>query len=385
MNENDTDPPFLAIENLHKHFGGVHALNGISLSVRAEEFVTFLGPSGSGKTTLLMAVAGFVRPTRGRICLAGRDLTRVPPYRRGFGMVFQDYALFPHMSVAENVAFPLKMRKTPADEIRRRVEEMLSLVRLEGLGSRRPDQLSGGQQQRVSLARALVFRPYLLLMDEPLGALDRKLREEMQVELKRIQRQLGITVLSVTHDQEEALTLSDRVAVIRNGVLEQVDTAHDIYERPKSRFVAGFIGETNFVDVRVDSIENGAMRVSGQSIPPMHIPTVQDVSAGETVSLSVRPEKIALSTAPVKTPDQVTGIVEEVVYMGDITKYFVRLNETSALVVKQSNGEGRPRRNVGETVGIEWNPENSVAFKQDISGADSPVRHPAISMKGDMP
>ena len=251
---------YLELDGLVKSYGSVRAADQVSLDVHQGEFVTLLGPSGSGKTTLLMMVAGFVAPDRGRVVLDGQDLTRVPPYSRNLGMVFQDYALFPHMTVFDNVAFALKMRRVDGGSIRRQVLETLSVVHLDGLENRYPSQLSGGQQQRVSLARALVYRPRLLLMDEPLGALDKKLREAMQIELKHIQQQVGITVLSVTHDQEEALTLSDRIAVLNRGRLEQVGAAGELYESPNSRFVADFIGETNFLDITVTALEENDPR-----------------------------------------------------------------------------------------------------------------------------
>jgi spermidine/putrescine ABC transporter ATP-binding subunit len=282
----------LLIEDLHKHYGSVRALDGADLAVNRGEFITLLGPSGSGKTTLLMAVAGFIFPTSGKIILDGEDLTRIPPYNRGLGMVFQDYALFPHMNVFDNIAFPLKLRKVDSQKTRKLVEETLELVKLQGMSQRIPSQLSGGQQQRVALGRALVFRPNLLLMDEPLGALDRKLREEMQIELKHIQQQVGITVLSVTHDQEEALTLSDRIAVIKDGRIEQIGTSHDIYERPASRFVAHFIGETNFLQVEVETIGNEYMIVKNDAISAIKVPRINKARVGDRAHLSVRPEKI---------------------------------------------------------------------------------------------
>lgn len=363
MNPEGNHSSYLELENLYKHYGSVRAVDGVSLSVDRSEFLTLLGPSGSGKTTLLMTIAGFVFPDKGRVILDHRDLTRIPPYFRGLGMVFQNYALFPHMTVFDNIAFPLKMRRRPSHEIQRLVDEALEMVHLEGLGGRFPSQLSGGQQQRVSLARALVFRPHLLLMDEPLGALDKKLREAMQIELKHIQQQVGITVIYVTHDQEEALTLSDRVAVMKDGRLEQVGSAHELYERPASRFVADFIGETNFLDVKVESVNGGEMIVSSRSIPQIRVPQGLEFTVGETAHLSVRPEKIFFVNEPGTLECTATGVVEEIIYMGDTNKYYIQLGNQEVLIVKQHNREGIQQPTHGERVTIGWNPTNSVGLK----------------------
>jgi spermidine/putrescine ABC transporter ATP-binding subunit len=354
---------YLELENLTKHYGPVKALDGVDLDVRRGEFLTLLGPSGSGKTTLLMIVAGFVIPDQGRVRLDGQDLTRVPPYSRGLGMVFQHYALFPHMSVFDNVAFALRMRKTAAGEVRRAVTETLAMVHLEGMQDRLPSQLSGGQQQRVSLARALVYRPRLLLMDEPLGALDKKLREMMQIELKHIQQQVGITVLSVTHDQEEALTLSDRVAVMNHGHLEQIGSADQLYEAPENRFVADFIGETNFLDVRVDSTDNGWMTVSSPSISEFRIPNRPGLAGLESIQLSIRPEKIVFVAESSELECTAAAVVREVVYMGDTTRFYVRLSRGEELVVKQHNRYGVQLPVKDDQVVIGWSPANCVGLK----------------------
>lgn len=354
---------YLHLNNLYKHYGSVRAVDGVSLSVDRGEFLTLLGPSGSGKTTLLMIIAGFVFPDKGGVVLGNQDLTQIPPYSRGLGMVFQNYALFPHMTVSDNVAFALKMRKTPASKVQRLVNEALTMVHLEGLGERFPSQLSGGQQQRVSLARALVYRPHLLLMDEPLGALDKKLREAMQIELKHIQQQVGITVLYVTHDQEEALTLSDRVAVIREGRVEQVGSAHELYEKPASRFVADFIGETNFLDIRIEAVDGDSMIVSSRSLPRIRVPRGSEFVVGEAAHLSIRPEKISFVADPNTVECTATGMVEEIIYMGDITKYYIQLGNQEVLIVKQHNREGIHQPIRGEQVTIGWNPTNSVGLK----------------------
>src|SRR5271165_609493 len=297
------------VADLRKHYGDVAAVNDVELTVRAGEFFTLLGPSGSGKTSLLRLIAGFERPDAGRIELAGRDVTRTPPYARNVNTVFQDYALFPHMSVAENIEYGLRVRRVDKAARRERTGRALEMVRLIGLGQRKPSQLSGGQRQRVALARAIVNEPEVLLLDEPLGALDLKLRQEMQTELKRIQREIGITFVYVTHDQEEALTMSDRVAVLDRGRIEQVGSPIELYERPATEFVAGFIGVSNLIE------RDGR-----------HI--------------TVRPEKIRLlaDDEPGPTGAHVeTGRIRDVVYVGVLTRYTIALDAGGELVVARQN------------------------------------------------
>ncbi len=305
------------LEAVRKRFGDIEAVAGIDLDVRDGEFFSMLGPSGSGKTTTLRMIAGFELPTAGRILLHGEDVSRRAPFERDVNTVFQDYALFPHMSVGDNVAYALVIRKVARRERQDRVAEALRMVRLVGYDDRRPSQLSGGQRQRVALARALVNRPRVLLLDEPLGALDLKLREEMQIELKSIQHQVGITFIYVTHDQEEALTMSDRIAVFNKGLIEQVGTPADVYERPATRFVAGFVGTSNLLT------GPAAERIIG--------------SAG---TFTVRPEKIRL-TAPEAPTDgnetSATGRIRDVVYLGSETRYVVALDEGGELVVTEQN------------------------------------------------
>jgi putative spermidine/putrescine transport system ATP-binding protein len=305
------------LEGVTKRYGDVLAVDGIDLEVRDGEFFSMLGPSGSGKTTTLRMIAGFELPTAGRILLHGIDVSNQPPFVRDVNTVFQDYALFPHMSVGDNVAYGLLVRKVPKSDRVRRVGEALSMVRLDGYEARRPGQLSGGQRQRVALARALVNRPRVLLLDEPLGALDLKLREEMQIELKAIQQQVGITFIYVTHDQEEALTMSDRLAVFNRGRIEQVGAPADVYERPRTPFVAGFVGTSNLLRGDV-----------ARSI------------VGQAGTFTVRPEKIRLA-APDATvgPDEAsaTGRIRSVVYLGPDTRYVVTLDAGSELVVTQQN------------------------------------------------
>ena len=309
--------PSVRIDGVMKRFGEVVAVAGVDLDIADGEFFSMLGPSGSGKTTTLRMIAGFETPSEGRIWLHGRDVTGVPPFDRDVNTVFQDYALFPHMSVADNVGYGLVVRRVAADERRRRVTDALRMVRLDGYEGRRPSQLSGGQRQRVALARALVNRPRVLLLDEPLGALDLKLREEMQIELKAIQEQVGITFIYVTHDQEEALTMSDRMAVFNLGRIEQVGTPADVYERPATPFVAGFVGTSNLVSGDV------ALAVIGR--------------AG---TFTIRPEKIHLADpdASVETDEgSATGVIRTVVYLGSDTRYHVALDAGAEVVVTEQN------------------------------------------------
>jgi putative spermidine/putrescine transport system ATP-binding protein len=319
---------------IRKSYGEVVAVEHVDLDVARGEFFTLLGPSGSGKTTTLRLIAGFERPDAGRIELRGVDVAAKPPYDRPVNTVFQDYALFPHMTVGDNVAYGLRVRGVGRRERARRADEALEMVRLAGYGQRKPAQLSGGQRQRVALARAIVNRPEVLLLDEPLGALDLKLRQEMQVELKRIQGEVGITFLYVTHDQEEALTMSDRVAVFNRGLIEQIGTPSDVYERPATAFVAGFVGVSNL-------IERDGRRIT------------------------IRPEKIRM--LPADAPDGEPGVVEESVYVGMVTRYTVRLDAGGVLQVVEQNLE-RSSEDVssakGQRVRLRWSPENVFEIRE---------------------
>ncbi len=300
----------VAIRNVVKLFGQVRALDDVSLTVGAGEFVTLLGPSGSGKTTLLMVIAGFVRPSGGSINIGGTEVVRLPPHRREIGMVFQNYALFPHMSVGENIAYPLKLRNVPRAEVADRVAHVLDLVQLQGYGVRRVDQLSGGQRQRVALARAIVFEPRILLMDEPLSALDKQLREKMQIEIRRLHDRLGMTTIAVTHDQREALTMSDRVAVLDRGRLIQFDTPRRLYERPVDRFVAEFIGESSFIPV---AVADGAAVYAGRRLQ-----LGEPLPACSSALLVLRPEKLILSSRTLGDDvNRFAGVVQDAMFQGE--------------------------------------------------------------------
>jgi putative spermidine/putrescine transport system ATP-binding protein len=334
----------LRVDGVVKRYGAVVALGGVSLSVAAGEFLTILGPSGSGKTTLLKVVAGFEFPDAGRVTVGGADITDVSPAKRNIGMVFQNYALFPHMSVARNIAFPLQMRGVPRSEIERRVIQAMALVELRGYGDRLPSQLSGGQQQRVALARAVVFDPTVLLLDEPFGALDRKLRESMQLEVRRLQRRLGLTTVFITHDQEEALVLSDRIAVMDAGAIRQIGAPDEIYDRPADAFVAQFIGESNLLVGEIAAPDR-VLLDGGTSV------TVRGLGGGRgRVRLLVRPEKMAIDSAT----NRFTGTVVEAVYLGEAHKLRVRVAEGVELMVR-----GRHAVSAGASVTVGFAPEDA--------------------------
>ncbi|MGH7264498.1 MAG: ABC transporter ATP-binding protein, partial [Candidatus Rokuibacteriota bacterium] len=335
----------------------------MSLTIGPGSFFTLLGPSGSGKTTTLMMVAGFVAPTAGEIFVDGVPVADRPPQKRDLGMVFQSYAVFPHLTVFENVAFPLQVRRTPRDETRRQVAEALELVRLAGYERRLPRQLSGGEQQRVALARALVFRPRVLLMDEPLGALDKKLRAHMQLELKHIQQRLHVTVIYVTHDQEEALTMSDRVAVMRRGRIEQVGTPAELYEAPANRFVADFLGESNFIDgVVLDAGAGGRCLVRAAGGLEFRGVGATGLRAGDRVTGAVRPEKLLTVETPLGGLNTCKGSVEEVIYAGDATRYRVALGADGAIAVKVQNRLASRPLAPGAPVTLAWDPGDTRLF-----------------------
>jgi spermidine/putrescine transport system ATP-binding protein len=348
------EPPVIRLVALAKRFGEVRAVDGVDLEIRTGEFFSLLGPSGCGKTTTLRMIGGFELPTSGRIELHGTDVTTAPPDKRPVNMVFQNYALFPHLDVGENIAFGLKRKKVDRAEIGRRVGEALELVHLAGYQRRRPNQLSGGQQQRVALARALVNRPVVLLLDEPLGALDLKLRRNLQDELKRIQTEVGITFVYVTHDQEEALALSDRIAVMSAGKVEQLGTPEELYERPATRFVADFIGSTNLLTGRIDAVQGDVATVrleSGDRVTA----AAGRLAVGSTVELSIRPESIAIRASNghhADDPSAVGGRVEQVAYLGGTVRYVVRT--TGGLNVSAVAPKTAERFPVGCAVDLVW-------------------------------
>jgi putative spermidine/putrescine transport system ATP-binding protein/mannopine transport system ATP-binding protein len=354
----------VSVRGLHKAYGPVKAVDGVSLDVAAGEFVALLGPSGSGKTTILMTIAGFETPDAGSIAIGGADVTALPPSRREIGMVFQRYALFPHMTVAENIAFPLKMRRITGAPARERVERALAMVRLEGYGGRRINQLSGGQQQRIALARALVYNPPLLLMDEPLGALDKHLREEMQIEIKHLQKRLGTTVIYVTHDQAEALTMADRIAVLHRGLVQQYASPEDIYERPENEFTAGFIGEINFIGGRLLRREGAwhfAIAGSPATVDLSATPARPDWRDGAAARLTIRPELIRI--LPAGSPAGLAGILDETIYGGGTLACVVTLTGGVRLTARIAAAD-RPAAGAGSPVTVAWPRERSQVFVQ---------------------
>ena len=361
--------PAIELVGLTKSFTShgevVQAVKQVDMRIGEGEFFSMLGPSGCGKTTTMRMIAGFDEPTEGSVYLHGNDVTGVPPNKRDVNMVFQTYALFPHMSVAENVAFGLKRKGVAKDEVARRVGEMLEIVDLGGREKRRPKELSGGQQQRVALARALVNKPRALLLDEPLAALDLKLRQAMQVELKRIQREVGITFVFVTHDQGEALTMSDRIAVMSNGVVEQLGTAREIYEHPATKFVAGFIGTSNLFSGTVHEVSGGTAVIVAGPDERILVPVPGGgATPGGELELTVRPEKMSLSTQPPGGSEcAVRGVVTEVVYLGTSTNYNVRTSTGSDVTVFTQNATSADDLAVrGDSVWLSWEPRHSYAI-----------------------
>ncbi len=347
----------LDLDGLAKRYGDADAVRDVSLTIADGEFLVLLGPSGCGKTTTLRMVAGFIEPTAGRVSLAGTDITLLPPWKRNAGMVFQSYALFPHLSVAQNIAFGLEMRKLPRVEVDRGVDEALALVRLGGYGGRLPRQLSGGQQQRVALARALAIRPDVLLLDEPLSNLDAKLRQEVRVEIRELQRQLGLTTVMVTHDQEEALTMADRLVVMNEGSVRQVGTQRDLYERPADRFVAGFVGRSTFLE--------GAIEAPGRFRTTGGLALACSGSGTGRGVLALRPERLQVAPVPLTGLDNgLPGTVEFVSYLGALIDIHVRLSPADRLVVQIANREGGFTPDVGQSVHVGWPASAGLVFTE---------------------
>jgi putative spermidine/putrescine transport system ATP-binding protein len=366
------EPIALEVVGVSKSFGGVVALQEVSFQLLRGEFLTMLGPSGSGKTTTLRIIAGFEQPNNGEVRLHGRDVVGVPPYERNIGMVFQDYALFPHMSVAENIGFPLEARQVPRDERKRRVEEILAVVGLKGFGDRRPRQLSGGQQQRVALARALVFNPEIVLLDEPLGALDKKLRGVMQLEILRIAKSLGTTVISVTHDQEEALVMSDRIALFSQGRLVQIGTPRQLYEQPQTSFVADFIGESNLLHGRYSAATGQILGDGWRADLPLGREAQAGLSDDEAMTLVVRPENLAIrpfagSRTMVGNAEALTnrcvGTVRDAIYLGVEFRLVVALPNGILIHARSRELKQMEACRQGVSVELSWLPSDCVALR----------------------
>lgn len=352
----ETGAAFVRFAEVQKSYDGeILVVKNLNLDIARGEFLTMLGPSGSGKTTCLMMLAGFETATHGEIFLDGDAINNVPPHKRDIGMVFQNYALFPHMTVSENLAFPLEVRNMDKAEIQKRVKDALDMVQLGAFGDRRPAQLSGGQQQRVALARALVFEPKLVLMDEPLGALDKQLRENMQYEIKHLHERLGITVVYVTHDQSEALTMSDRVAVFDDGIIQQLASPSALYEEPENAFVAQFIGENNRLAGTVSEVSGGQCRVALDNDAGEVIAKAVNVAGeGQRTTLSLRPERVMINPAVEQNFNQFTGQVAELIYLGDHIRTRCKVCGSDDFIVKVPNAHGHAMLAEGDTVQLGW-------------------------------
>jgi len=354
---------FVKFSDVQKSYDGeTLVVKSLNMDIARGEFLTMLGPSGSGKTTTLLMLAGFEVPTHGRILLDGRPIDNMPPHKRDIGMVFQNYALFPHMTVEENLAFPLQVRKVGKPEIAARIKRALEMVRLGPYGKRRPGQLSGGQQQRVALARALVFDPKLVLMDEPLGALDKQLREQMQLEIKHIHAGLGVTVVYVTHDQSEALTMSDRIAVFNDGVIQQLASPADLYERPENAFVAQFIGENNRLQGQVTAMNGTTCQVQIDGSAAIRALAVNVGGVGQATTLSLRPERVKINPPSGSLPNLFNAEVRELIYLGDHVRTRVSVCGNENFVVKLPNAEGAVQFEPGAKITVGWKTEDCRAL-----------------------
>ena len=364
MTDSAKDDGFVVFDHVQKSYDGeILVVKDLNLSIGRGEFLTMLGPSGSGKTTCLMMLAGFETATHGDIRLGGKPINNIPPHKRGIGMVFQNYALFPHMTIAENLSFPLEVRKMGKSDREAKVKRALDMVEMGDFGGRRPAQLSGGQQQRVALARALVFEPELVLMDEPLGALDKQLREKMQFEITHLAHNLGITVVYVTHDQTEALTMSDRVAVFDDGRIQQIAPPDQLYEAPENSFVAQFIGENNTMEGTIEEIKNGVALVKLDSGGVIDAKPINVSKAGERTRVSIRPERVEYNKDRL-SPDAHTLKAEvlEFIYMGDIFRTRLRVGGNDEFIVKTRNAPDQRRLTPGETIEIGWMPDDCRAL-----------------------
>ena len=362
--DNSGSEAFVRFQDVQKSYDGeILVVKGLNLDISKGEFLTMLGPSGSGKSTCLMMLAGFETPTHGEILLGGKSITNIAPHHRGIGMVFQNYALFPHMTIFENLAFPLEVRKMSAGDIKEKVGKTLDMVRMGGFENRRPGQLSGGQAQRVAVARALVFEPELILMDEPLGALDKQLREQMQYEIKHIHESLGVTVVYVTHDQSEALTMSDRVAVFNDGIIQQLATPEVLYEQPENAFVAQFIGENNKLEGRIKSqMDNGLCEVELAGNQIVTALNVQNREIGAVTSMSIRPERVILNPQDNQVDNKATGKITESIYLGDHLRLNVRAFGEQEFVMKVPNATEHSSLIEGTEVSVGWRSEDCRAL-----------------------
>ena len=349
---------FVIFDKIDKSYDGeVLVVRNLNLNIAKGEFVTMLGPSGSGKTTTLMMLAGFETPTNGEIFLENKPISKIPPYEREIGMVFQNYALFPHMTVQENLSFPLEVRKLAKEVISEKVKKALDMVELGDFGTRFPAQLSGGQQQRVALARALVFEPRLVLMDEPLGALDKNLREQMQYEIKHIHERIGITVVYVTHDQSEALTMSNRIAVFNEGMIQQLSTPDILYEKPENSFVAQFIGENNRMVGTIKELEGSYCIADVEGGGRVKALKVNVGSVGEKTQLSVRPERVKVKSSDIQGENSFAGEIKELIYLGDHIRARLEVCGNDEFIVKIPN-EGQIQLKEGESIGVTWSPDD---------------------------
>jgi putative spermidine/putrescine transport system ATP-binding protein len=358
----------LSIRGATKHYGTITALADATLDLREGEFLTLLGPSGSGKTTLLMMVAGLVPPSSGEVWIDGRLATYAPANKRDIGIVFQNYALFPHLTVRENIAFPLRMRRMAAVQIDAEVKRVLDIVQLPHVAGRLPRELSGGQQQRIALARCMVYRPSIILMDEPLGALDRQLRDQMQLEIKDLHSRLGITVLYVTHDQDEAMAMSDRICLMNNGRIEQIGTPQELYFRPRSVFVARFLGESNILDATVQEVGE-TVRLAGPGGLEMRALAGGRTAPGEAVKLVIRPERLRILSEGETADNVAVGSLKETVFAGGVTRYFVVLPGGLTLSAKQLNQGTETASRLGDAVRLGWNADHALVLRAGAAGA----------------
>jgi putative spermidine/putrescine transport system ATP-binding protein len=359
----------LRISDVRKSFNDFVALEPTSLDVRDGEFVTLLGPSGSGKTTLLMMVAGLLKPDGGDISIDGAIVTYNPPYERDIGMVFQNYALFPHLTVYDNIAFPLRMRRVAESEVRKEVMRVLEIVQLPHVAGRFPRQLSGGQQQRIALARCIVYKPSIILMDEPLGALDKKLRDQLQIEIKHLHRQLGTTILYVSHDQQETLTMSDRVCLMNHGKIVQLGDPETLYFYPESLFAADFLGESNLLDAEVTAQAGNLLTMRSPSLGNIEFRAAQRNIAGQPGHVMIRPERLFFKRSDVASDNVVPGKVEDVIFTGGVTKYFITVSGGGRLFMTAPTGQDRRIADIGDEVQVTWSPESTIVLPADRKAA----------------